>query len=529
MKSKLLPILPLIIFASVFLALLPPLVLERIINSLTAGESLTFSIAMGYFLITALSGLIDAAKESIITIFGQQTTHQIRSAMSKKLNRLPAAYFIEKAPGITASRFINDVNTVERLFSSGIVSMISDICKLIGILIVIYTKSLGLGILLTATTPFLFWVTRSFQKRMLTAQTEHLIAVGKTSQQIPEVLKNIRSIHILQQEPYMLHRYADSIEQSYHAQERSNFYDAVYSPIIVSVSSLMIGIMMAAAAQNGTIQTFFGISAGTAAAVIAYAGSFFEPLENIGMEIQNIQAAVSGIRRIREFLKEPEENPESQTPNISSTAVVLSKVSFRYQADEPTILRDFSLTANQGESILLAGRTGAGKSTIIKLIAGLYRPEAGTIRIFGIDPCAIPELEKRRWYGYVEQEFHPISGTIAAQISLNDPQVTDAQIEQALHTVGLWETIEHLPAGIHTPCTEDLFSQGQLQLLSIARAIVLNPKLLLLDEITANLDSQTEQMVLNALNRASQNRTTISVSHRLYENLKSDRTRIIAL
>lgn len=529
MKSKLLPILFITILASVLFVLLPPLLLERIINTLTAGKPVTFSMAVGYFLITALSGLADAAKESMITVFGQQTTHQIRSAMSQKLNRLPAAYFIEKAPGITTSRFINDVNTVERLFSSGIVSMVSDICKLIGILVIIYTKSLGLGILLTATTPFLFWITRSFQKRMLSAQTEHLIAVGKTSQQIPEVLKNIRSVRILHQEAYMLHRYAKSIDQSYHAQERSNFYDAVYSPIIVSVSSLMIGIMMAAAAQSGTIQSFFGMSVGTAAAVIAYAGSFFEPLENIGMEIQNIQSAASGIQRIKEFLNEPEQNVKIQTPNSSCDAVILSKVSFRYQAKAPLILQDFSLTANQGASILLAGRTGAGKSTVIKLIAGLYQPESGEIRIFGADPCAIPEHEKRCWYGYVEQQFRLISGTVAAQISLNDPQVTETQIEQALRTVGLWETVKQLPYRIHTPCTEALFSQGQFQLLSIARAIVLNPKLLLLDEITSNLDSQTEQMILNALQQASLNRTTISVSHRLYDHLNSDHTKIIVL
>lgn len=505
----------LIILASVFTALLPPLFLEQIINTLAAGKQLAFSAALGYFLIIALSGLFDAAKESMITVFGQHITHHIRSRMSAKLNRLPSAYFIENDPGATASRFVNDVNTVDNLFSSGIVSMAADVCKLLTILVVIYTKSLGLGILLTLITPLLFWLTRCFQKRMLSAQLENRAAVGKTNQQIPEALKNMRSIKVLHQEAYMLSRYGTAIDQSYFAQERSNFYDAIYSPIIVSVSALLIGIMMASAAQSGTIQTFFGMSAGAAAAVIAYANSFFEPLENIGMEIQNIQAAIAGVKRIQEFLNEPEPMEPSVSVSSQDTAVSLSGVSFRYNPEEPEVLHDFHLSVKEGDSITLSGRTGAGKSTIIKLIAGLYQPQSGDVRVFGMRPDSIPEQEKRHWFGYVEQQVHLIPGTIADQISMHDPQVSDIQIEQALRTVQLWNTISQFPNGMYTPCSEKLFSQGQLQLLSIARAIVLDPRILLLDEITSNLDQETEQMVLHALNEATQSRTSISVSHRI--------------
>lgn len=511
----------LVILASIFTALLPPLFLEQIINTLAAGERIAFTAALGYFLIIALSGLFDAAKESMITIFGQHITHHIRSKMSAKLNRLPSSYFIENDPGVTASRFVNDVNTVDNLFSSGIISMAADVCKLVTILAVIFTKSLGLGILLTIVSPLLFLMTRIFQKRMLSAQLEHRAAVGKTNQQIPEVLKNMRSIKVLHQEEYMLSRYGTAIDQSYFAQERSNFYDAIYSPIIVSVSALLIGIMMAFAAQNGAIQTFFGMSAGAAAAVIAYANSFFEPLENIGMEIQNIQAAVAGVKRIREFLNEPEHTALSVPVPAQDTAVLLSNVSFRYGPDEPEVLHDFQLSVKEGDSITLSGRTGAGKSTIIKLIAGLYQPQSGEVRIFGMCPDSIPEQEKRRLFGYVEQQVHLIPGTIADQISMHDPQVSDTQIEQALQTVQLWDTVSRLPNGMHTPCSEKLFSQGQLQLLSIARAIVLNPRVLLLDEITSNLDPETEQMVLHALDEAAQNRTSISVSHRVNNTQKT--------
>lgn len=522
-------LLLLTIAASVIFALLPPLVLEKIVNTLAMGEQIVFPAALGYFLIIAISGLLDAAKESMITVFGQQVTHQIRSVMSEKLNYLPASYFIRQDPGVTASRFVNDVNTVDNLFSSGVISMAADVCKLVSILIVIFTKSKGLGMMLIITTPFLFWMTRAFQKRMLNAQIESRIAVGRANQQIPEAMKNIRTIRILHQEDYMMRRYGEAIDQGYHAQERSNFYDAIYSPIVVSVSAFLIGIMMAASAQSGTIQRFFGMSVGTAAAVIAYVGNFFDPLESIGMEIQNIQTAVAGVQRINELLGEPEQTITAEQKQEQKDAVHLSGVCFRYKEEEPEILHDFDLTIAEGESVLLTGRTGAGKSTLLRLIAGLYQPEQGWISVFGKSPDSVPEEEKRRWFGYVEQQFHLIPGTVGDQISLHDPQVSELQIQSALETTGLWKVVSSLPDGIHTPCTESLFSQGQFQLLSIARAIVLNPKLLLLDEITANMDAGTEQQVLSALKEASRNRTVISISHRIYESLEQENIRVVTL
>lgn len=508
------------IAGSVLFALLPPLVLEQIVDALAEQRQVTVSLATGYFLLVAASGLLDAAKESLITVFGQKVTHRVRSAMSAKLLRLPAAYYIEKEPGVTASRFVNDVNTVDSLFASGVISMAADVCRLFSILLVIFTRSTGLGLLLLAAAPLLLWMTRVFQKRMLAAQLESRVAVGRTNQQIPETLKNIRTIRVFHREDYMQRRYGDAIEQGYRAQERSNFYDAVYSPIIVTVSALLVGIVMAASAQGGVVRSFFGMSAGTAAALIAYVGSFFDPLESIGMEIQNIQSAVAGVRRINEFLREPEREKGAKAPGSVPTgvpAVQLSGVSFSYGKGEREILRDFDLTVQEGESVLLAGRTGAGKSTLVKLILGLYEPEAGQVRVFGTPPADIPETEKRRWFGYVEQQFRPVPGTVGDQVSLRDPQVSEEQIRKALVTVGLWDTVQSLPEGINTPCGEGLFSQGQLQLLSIARAIVLEPKLLLLDEITANLDSKTEAQVLAALQAASLHRTVLSISHRLYE------------
>ena len=196
-------------------------------------------------------------------------------------------------------------------------------------------------------------------------------------------------------------------------------------------------------------------------------------------------------------------------------AVELKDVSFSYDGQHP-VVSGCDLTVKTGETVTLTGRTGAGKTTLFRLVLGLYPPGDGSVQIFGTAAADLPPAVRRQLFGYVEQSFRLVPGTVGDQVSLQDPQVSEEQIRKALVTVGLWDTVQSLPEGINTPCGEGLFSQGQLQLLSIARAIVLDPKLLLLDEITANLDSNTEEQVLSALRAASQHRTVLSISHRLY-------------
>lgn len=540
------------IIGSLSLAVSPPLVLEKIINTLTSGKEIIFLEVFLYFLLIALSGLFNTAKESLITVFGQKVTHHLRNGMCQKLNCLPSSYYIEKEPGVTVSLFVNDVNTLENLFSSGIISIAVDTCKLFAVLLILFFKNPGVAVLLFLVTPLLFGMTRIFQKQMLKAQLTNRLAVGITNQQIIDTTENIRSIRMLRQEDYMEERYGNAIDQSFKAQERSNFYDAIYSPILISVSALLIGIMMASAAQSGEIQHFFGMTAGTAAAIISYIGTFFDPLESIGMEIQNIQSSFAAMERIKDFLGEEEIRiPVSVKHNDESSSSVkkhhsdrkewvkkspatfpalsLSQISFRYAPKEPEILHNFSLSIKEGDSIILAGRTGAGKSTIIKLMAGLYTPDKGTVTIFGTDPTALPETEKRRWFGYVEQQFCPVPGTIAQQISLGDPSITEDQIVNVLKKVGLWNYVAKLPLGIDTPCTEKLFSQGQFQLLAIARAIVANPKILLLDEMTANLDGETEKQILSTLKNLSKHQTIVSVFHRMYDQEALEGAQIIQL
>ena len=503
-------------------ALLPPWILGSIVDTITAGNVVPVALVILYFAFTVLTGLTESIREGLLTVFGQKITHALRSSMMEKYTNLTAGELTKQEPGTIVSRFVGDVDTVENLFTSGIISMFADACKIISILVVIWLKNRGLAIVLLILLPFLYWFTRTVQKNMLKAQIENRRAVGRASGHVPETLHNIRTIHTLGKERYMEERYDEYIAESYRAVDRTNFYDAIYSPVILILNAIVVAVVMLfSASGNAKVLTLFGMSAGTAVAVINYISQIFTPVESLGMEIQTIQSAIAGVHRINEFyaLEElPERVRNLETPVVTEEEtpfVELQNVTFAYEDDSRKILHHLSFKVYPGEQVTLSGRTGAGKSTVFKLLLGIYQPGEGKVLIQGRDAFQIPENEKRSLYGYVEQTFHRVPGTVKDQITLYDDSFTMEEVREAARIAGLDATIEQLEKGYDTLCTSEIFSQGQWQLLSIARAAVAKPKLLLLDEITANLDAQTEEEVLQALKRASEGRTVISISHRV--------------
>ena len=504
--------------ASVAASLLPPLLLARVIDRLTAGLPLSFLAVLLYFGSLALEGVLTSAQESLLVLFGQRMTHALRSEMSRKLSRLPAGTLAEQNPGEVAARFSGDVDTVEALFTSGIISMAADACRIISIMGVIAVKNTGLALILLLVLPLFAVFTRCVQKRMLAAQLDNRRAVAAVSGQVPETLHNIRTIRALGLEDYMERRYDRCIGDSYAAMERTNFYDAVYSPVVLLLNAAVVGIvMLLSASGNAQLLTLFGMSVGTSVAVINYISRIFAPIESLGMEIQTIQSAMAGVRRIDAFLDQPERTIPSARREAARGDVEFAHVTFGY--GERHVLKDFSMTVKQGEQVTLVGRTGAGKSTVFKLLLGLYQPEAGTVTIGGVKVGDITDRERRTCIGCVEQQFSRVPGTVLEQITLGDPQITGEMARAAAALAGIDAAIRALPEGYDTVCTEGIFSQGEWQLLSIARAAAADPAVLLLDEITANLDAETEARVLEALRRASAGRTVLSVSHRVYEDL----------
>lgn len=504
-----------VIVASIVLALLPPYILGLIVDELVAKNASVLTLAILYVAAVFGQGLAGAGQEAAIAVFGQKVTHKLRSAMAAKLDRLPAAYFHEHDAGAISARIVNDVDAIEALFASGIVGMITDVFQVIGIVAAIFLESTGLGILALIALPVVALWTRWIQKTTREARRDARSAIARESAQIPETLRCLRMVQLMGAERFMEGRYGKAVDDGFAAQTRSNFCDAVYSPVVISLSSLVIALMMGLAGSGGAWAAFFGVSVGGAVTAINYVGNVFTPISDIGMEIQSIQDAGAAISRIGELLEAPEEKlPEKTGAEDRQAAVALSHVTFGYKKDAP-VLEDFSLSVSPGERVTLMGRTGAGKSTVLNLVMGLYQPDSGAVSVFGEPAGSFAADERRKTLGYVEQGFRRIQGTVLDELTLGDPRVTEKQAKAALEHVGLWESVLALPEGLATPCTQGTFSEGQFQLLGIARAIVFDPPLLLLDEVTSHLDPATETQVLSALDAAAEGRTTISVSHRL--------------
>ena len=576
-KEKVKSLLMMVAIAgSIVVALYPPLILEKMVNTLSNKQEVLLTVAFMYLLIFAISGMMESIQNIMITMVGQSITHEMRSVMSLKLQALPTGYYTSHETGKITSRFVNDVDAVDLLFTNGIISMVADAFKIISIMIVIFVKSRGLGFIMCVVTPLLFVMTMYFQKKMRSAQIRNREAVAKVNAHVPETIQNIRMIHTNSCENYMEKKYDSYIEAGYKAMDQSNFYDSIYSPIIIMASTMIIAVMMVFAAQGESMQALFGISVGSAVAMIAYVGKVFDPLESLGMEIQNIQSALAGVQRIDEFLDETEDVKRQMTDikmdatgnlprrNLYEKNEITQKneqlqelqdnnqyaandqfteneigsnyegkpyicfehVRFHYE-DGRDIFTDENFEIQQGDSVVFTGRTGAGKSTLFKLLLGLYTPTEGKITINGVPSNEIHVDERRHLFGYVEQHFAIVDGTIRDQITLFDDRISDEAVGKALDESGLKDKVDQFAKKLDEPMKITDFSQGELQLLSIARALAAKPEIMLLDEMTANLDSVTEQRILDIIRRVAEGRTVLSISHRMSEKLEG--TRIIVV
>lgn len=514
-EKKYIVFVVLIIAAEVAASLMPPQVLRLIIDRyLMTGDHRGLPVmAVLYFLCFLFAALADVLSALVLTTAGQKLIRRIRSAMQRKMDRLPAGYFTSRSSGATVSRFMVDVDNINTLFTDGIVSMAIDSFTIVGIIISIWIFSWQLGVFAMCLVPVLYLITRAFQKRMLRSQTANLAELSRVNSHISESIRNITMIKTFSREGYMKAGYRKCLTDNYRTMDKVNFYDSCYSPVIQLLTACSIGFIFFM--SSGGSASVLGISIGEIAASVNLMTSLFSPVDSLGMEFQSIQTGISGIKSVIDFMELPEEEPKREYPELDTRDVSFEyrDVTFAYEDGRP-VIDGFSATINKGENVVFTGRTGAGKTTLMKLTSGLLHPDSGQVLVNGIDIGGVASPQKRRLMGYVEQSFSFVSGTIFEQISLDDEKITRDDVTRAVRFVGLEEYFKELPQGLETQAAPELFSQGQRQLLAIARAIVTDPPVLLLDEVTANLDSVTEERVVDVLKRAEKGRTIISIAHR---------------
>lgn len=517
--------------------LLPPFALRYIIDQEITPDlanpsaiviTRLVALAFLYYASYLLVGLFTIYENYMIDVFGQKLIHELRYEMIEKSHHLKLSYFTHHGSGEMTSRITDDVYAIELLFADGLVSLIVSLFKIIGIWVSIFVLDYLLGLSLFVIIPIIALITRLFQKSMLKAQLENRKVLNEESNYLSETIDNFRLLKGLHKEFFREQGFRSLLKKGFHSQDKTSFFDSVYSPTIDFLKSLLIAFLAFLVSYSYTSNSLsLSITIGSFAASMNLISSLFSPIQDLGEELQSMQEGVSGIVRVEGFLNEEEvvmkdEHLTSAVIFEKSPANLLSfdHLCFHYDDGQEMIFNDLSLSLKEKDKVCLIGRTGAGKTTLFRLILGLLEPTGGAILLHGYDVKKIPDEEKRAIFGYVEQGFKAVPGTLLDQVTLGDESIALSSVKKALQDSFLEDYIEsHLPQGYDTPFNPEDFSRGQLQLLGLARAIVKNPKILLLDEISANLDSKTEKDVIDALTLASKERTVISISHRLSDQL----------
>lgn len=528
------------IFLAALSGLLPPYMMRYLLDDVipdymsgqAGGNGMLILFSFLYFLSYFLVGGFTVMENFLLSFFGQRMIHEMRYEMIKKADKLKANFYTHHGKGEMLSRVMDDVYAVETLFASGIVSILVSLIKIIGILVSIFLFSWLLGLIILCLIPVIYVITRLISKKMLKANINNRKAINAQANSISESLENMRTIQNLDKEKYREDGYVSLLESSYRMRDRSAILDAVFSPIVELLKALLIALVSFLVFYLSSSDVVMGFTAGTFAASLSFISNIFSPIQNIGQEMQTMQEGISGLKRVVAFMNEKEINQKDETLTYETifkeekdNIIEVDNLSFRYDDGDIDIFHGMNFVIHKGEKVTIIGRTGAGKTTFFKMLLGLENPTAGKVLVNGYDASMIPDREKRRILGYVEQGFQSINGTIMDQIILYDEKYSLDEVRKVMQKVNLDDYVMNdIKGGYQAMFKETEFSRGQLQLLSLARALLSNPKILLLDEISANLDSKTEKDVISALSDIGDDKTILSISHRLSDQLGFDKT-----
>lgn len=515
----------------------PSLVLKRIIdNLLDPVESVSVSknanlvfwtliYFLGYFLMYGFTIL----ENYLVDNLGQKMIHSIRYEMIQKSHRLKSGYFRHNGTGVMTSRIMDDVLSIENLFTDGLVSLLVSLFKILSVFVSVFVFSWLLGIVLLVCTPIVFFITDFFKKRLLKHQIQSRKISNKETNHVSESIDNIEILMNLEKKKYREDQFTELLEKEKAEKKKTSYFDATFSPIVMSLRALVISLVtliVVSSVLHST--TVAGLSAGTFAASITLISNVFSPIQELGQEIQTMQEGISGIKRVEDYMNIEEE--EEKDSSLTASSVLSTKscesiirfkdVSFHYDDGNELIYDHANLVIKPYDKVSVVGRTGAGKTTFFYLLLSILTPTEGVIEVNGVDVSKIPNEEKRKIFGYVQQGFEPIEGSVLDQITLRDRSISMERVHQVMKEVFLDDYVLNKNAeGYEAKFKEEDFSRGQLQLLSLARALVFDPPILLLDEISANLDSETEKNLIDALEKVGGKKTILTISHRLSDQL----------
>ncbi len=467
-----------------------------------------------YIVLLVLQFIMGYAQSWTTTMVGQWAMRDVRMKIFEHFQRLPQRFFDRTPIGNLMARNTSDVDALNELFTDGIVSMLSEMITIFTILGFIFYLDVSLGIftslILPLTAAAIFWFHRRSFHAFRTARGHY----ADFSASLQETLSGMEVVQLFNSQRRNLARFEEGNDNYLKDRLTSSLYHSIYFPIMESSGILLMAFILWYGSGEVLRQS---LEWGVLVAMLQYVPRFFMPIRDIAEQYATIQVAMASSERIFELMDtETEPTGGDQKPDKIEGAIEFRNVWFAYESED-WVLRDVSFRAAPGQSLALVGATGAGKSTIINLICRLYDIQKGVILIDGIDIRAWDIENLRRHIGVVQQDVFLFSGDIESNISLGDSAMSQAHIAQAARYVNADRFIERLPDGYHHQVAERgaAFSTGQRQLLSFARALAAEPDILVLDEATASVDTETEMWIQEAIEKIMRDRTSIVIAHRL--------------
>lgn len=485
-------------------ALLPAQVLRIIVDQVIPQADTSKLLLIGFVYVGTyiLVGLTTFLKDIFMLSFSQQFMKKLRSSMMKHIGNLSYTSIVNTDSGNLEAYFNNDVNALNELFTSGVISMITDLLKMIGIVVSIFIYSFIFGWIVVCIMPVLFLLTLFVRKGMLKAQLKTKTLEGNVNKILLENVENIEQIKANHAEDYAEGKYKTILKNHFKASQSSNFYDAFFSPVMQLIRSLLICSILL---LSGWRPDLFGMSIGMIISAIALLTDLFSPIENLGMELQTIQKSIAALKRINIFFR-METDDEKIEQNIVDYELCFENVSFGYKDVE--VIHNFSLKVQKGDKIVLQGPSGAGKSTLMKLAMGILKPTKGEVKLGNETIYLMNPTNRNKIFSIVYQDPFFSGDSIYDEITLKNHTISKEDAMEALEYVGLGY-IQNLDQKLN-PAN---YSSGELALFNIARMILQNAQIIFLDEMNSKLDPITSKHIISLINAYAKNKTVISISH----------------
>jgi len=479
------------------------------------------TIAAVYLLVLAAQWAFIAARNWYINVFGQRILYDLRGRLFERSLRARADFYRDKRTGDLVSRIINDTSHVNDILVSGLLGGIGDLASLLGIIIAMALLEPTLTLVALASVPLMVLVARYFGGRMRRAYRITREKIARVSSLVEETVSGFETVRAYGREAQAASEFSRASLDTHRAYMRVALYMGVFWPLMNLSSMLSMATVLAAGAY--LVHTG-ATTLGVVAAFIQYVQRFRGPINNVVSMYDSLQSALASLERIYEVLDAPVEDDEGIEVERLQGHIRYDNVWFEYEPGRP-VLKGINLEVNPGETIAIVGETGAGKTTLVNLLLRFHDPTKGTILLDNTPTTMIKRSSIRRRISYVPQETYLFPGTILENIQIANPQATREDIIQVCKQLGIHDYITRLPQGYDTPAGEagKLLSTGEKQLISIARAMLRNPDIVILDEALSSVDPKTEEIIRKAIHKLLQNRTAIIIAHRLAVTREADR------